>query len=193
MNQYHMIFFPCVCSVLTASGYVDMLTEYVSSGGKIYASCWAGQWPEQPFPDILDFYGSDGGTSPGDVGPYNTHGMIEDDDMRAWLEVVEPSENLDWYTFDEGWIRLDGTDSGYPGHGLEEDGFLVVPKIWVTDMQTYVSHPMTVTFNYDCGKAFYSTFQVVESTPSPSIRPQEFVLIYLFFEVCVCEGDYGVD
>jgi hypothetical protein len=193
MDQYHMIFFPCVCSHLYASTYLSMLQSYVTSGGKIYGSCWAGQWAEQPYPDILDFTGADTGTSPGNVGPYNTQGRIEDEEMRDWLAVVQPSEDPDWYTFDQGWIMLEGVASGYPGHGLEEDGYLVVPKVWVTDMQTYVNHPMTVTFNYDCGKVFYSTYQVVDSSPSPSIRAQEYVLIYLFFEVGVCEGDYGVD
>jgi hypothetical protein len=190
LNHYHMVFFPCVCSHLNASGYIPMLQTYVEEGGKIYGSCWAGQWPEQPFPDILDFTGSDTGTSPGNVGSYTTHGMINDEEMRAWLEVVQPMEDLDYYTFDDGWIMLEGVASGYPGHGLEEDGWLVVPKVWVTDQQAYNGHPMTVTFNYDCGKVFYSTYQVVESNPSPQIRAQEFVLIYLFFEVGVCEGEY---
>ena len=40
--------------------------------------------------------------------------------MRAWLDVVEPAENLDWYPIDDGWIMLENVSSGYPGHGLED-------------------------------------------------------------------------
>ena len=135
------------------------------------------------------------GTSPGNVGAYNTTGTINDPEMRDWLAVVAPGQNPDAYTFDEGWIDLDGLTAGaYAGHGLEDDGGLVVPRVWVTDLGAYgyseAGDPMTVTFNYDCGKLFYSTYQVVEASPSPQIRPQEWVLIYLFFEVGVCEGEY---
>jgi len=195
LNYYHMVFFPCVCSHLNANSYVGMLQTYVSSGGKIYGSCWAGQWVEVPYPELIDFDGADTGTSPGDVGPYNTTGVIQDLDMRDWLAVVAPGQNPDAYAFDEGWINIDGLTSGsYSGHGLEADGYMVVPKVWAMDLGAWgysvAGNPLTVTFNYDCGKLFYSTYQVVENSPSVAIRPQEWVLIYLFFEVGVCEGEY---
>jgi hypothetical protein len=85
INQYHMIFFPCICGTLNASDHIPMLQEYVKAGGKIYGSCYAGQWPEQPFPDIIDFRGDDTGTSPGSGSQYSTTGKIEDQAMRAWL------------------------------------------------------------------------------------------------------------
>jgi hypothetical protein len=195
LNQYHMIFFPCVCSALTASSYVPMLQQYVTDGGKIYGSCWAGQWVESPFPDLITWNGGDSGTSPGNVGAYNTTGTINDPDMRNWLAVVAPGQNPDAYAFDEGWINIDGLTTGaYEGHGLEDDGYMVVPKVWATDLgnpgYSVNGDPLTVTFNYDCGKLFYSTYQVVENSPSVAIRAQEWVLIYLFFEVGVCEGEY---
>ncbi len=195
LEHYHMVFFPCVCSHLNATSYTTMLQTYVADGGKIYGSCWAGQWIEVPFPDLITWHGGDSGTSPGDVGPYNTTGIINDADMRAWLAVVAPGQNLDAYAFDEGWINLDGLTTGaYEGMGLDTDGGWVVPKVWVTDngaaSYSVAGDPMTVTFNYGCGKLFYSTYQVVENTPSVAIRPQEKVLIYMFFEVGVCEGTY---
>ena len=200
LNHYHMIFFPCICSTNNAYSHISLLTNWVAAGGKIYSSCWAGQWPEAPFPDVIDFNGSDTGSSPGNVGAYNTHGMINDPDMRDWLAVVNSSEDLDFYPFEEGWIRLTGYSStSYDGHGLiiNDDGSWeiggpVVPYEWVTDAQMYSGAPMTLTFNYECGKVFYSTYQVVEASPSPNIRPQEWVLIYLFYEVGVCEGEVDV-
>ena len=50
-----------------------------------------------------------------------------------------------------------------------------------------------MTYDYDCGRIFFSAFQVVESSPSPQIRPQEAVLIYLMMEVGVCSGSYPVE
>ncbi len=193
INYYHMIFFPCICSTLNATGYVPMLQAYVSAGGKIYGSCYAGQWPEKPFPDIIDFSGADTGTSPGTVSEYSTNGTINDADMRDWLAVVAPGDNPDNFPFHGAWVWIYGVASGYDGHGVLDDGTiggLVEPTVWVSDNQAYAGAPLTVTFPYDCGKVFYSSYQVVESSPSPSIRAQEWVLIYLFYEVGVCEGTY---
>ncbi len=197
LNQYHMVFFPCICSTLTASNYTDMLTTWVAAGGKIYSSCWAGQWAEQPFPEVLDFNGSDTVYNPGNVGMYTTHGTIEDTDMRAWLDVVSPTSDVDNFPFEDGYIVVDGYSStAYDGHGviIEEDGSWsiggpVEPYVWVTDNQQYPGKPMTITYAYECGKVFYSTYQVVESSPSPDIRSQEWVLIYLFYDIGVCEGE----
>lgn len=194
INQYHMIFFPCICNTLSAGPNIPMLTTYVSSGGKIYGSCWAGQWVEQPFPNVIEFNGSDTVYNPGDIGLWNSFGTINDPEMRAWLAVVQPSQNLDHYPFDGGWILIDSlNDTAYDGHGVLADGTIggpVVTTNWVTDVANNNSHPLTITYPYDCGKIFYSTYQVVENNPSLDIRPQEAVLIYLFYEVGVCEGEY---
>jgi len=194
LESYHMVFFPCICSTLSATSYTTMLQNYVIDGGKIYASCWASQWAEKPFPDAIEFNGSDTVYNAGNVGLWDSYGEIMDDDMRDWLAEVNPSSSLDNYPFEGGWILIDSLSAGaYATHGLEEDGGLVIPKSWVNDVSEYPGHPLTVTYNYDCGKVFFSTYQVVESSPSASIRPQEWVLIYLFFEVGVCDGDYTIE
>ena len=194
LENYHMVFFPCICHTLTATSYTSNLQNYVIGGGKIYSSCWASQWAETPFPNAIEFSGSDTAYNAGNVGYWDSFGTITDAEMRAWLAEVNPSSNLDNYPFDGGYILIDSLTTGaYAGHGLEEDGGLVIPKSWVNDVSDYPGHPLTVTYNYDCGKVFFSTYQVVESTPSTNIRPQEWVLIYLFFEVGVCDGDYTIE
>jgi hypothetical protein len=163
----------------------------VSAGGKIYASCWASQWAETPFPEAIEFYGDDTAYNAGNISLWDSAGVINDPDMRNWLGVVDPASSVDNFPFYGGWILIDSLSTGaYPGHGLEDDGGFVIPKPWVTDISANAGAPLTVTYNYDCGKVFYSTYQVVESTPSVAIRAQEWVLIYLFFEVGVCEGEY---
>ncbi len=193
INQYHMVFFPCICGMNTAADHIPMLKSYVEAGGKIYGSCYAGQWPEQPFPDIIDFRGDDTGTSPGSGSQYSTTGKIEDQEMREWLAVVAPTENVDSFPFHGAWVVMDSVSSGYDGHGVLDNGSIggmVEPTVWVTDLQESPGSPLTVTFPYDCGKVFFSSYQVVESEPSPAVRAQEWVLIYLFYDIGVCEGDY---
>jgi hypothetical protein len=195
IEHYHMIFFPCICSTLDANNYIEMLRNYVANGGKLYGSCWASQWAEFPFPAMIEFHGSDTVYNAGNIGSYDTTAVIEEPEMRDWLSVVTPTENLDAYPFSGAWILIDAINNVDNGMGLEEDDYWVVPKNWVTDNGGALpahpaGSPMTVTYNFGCGKIFYSVYQVVESSSTAEIRPQEFVLLYLILEVGVCEGEY---
>jgi hypothetical protein len=196
LDQYHMVFFPCICSTLSATNYPQMLRNYVAEGGKLYSSCWASQWVAQPFPAMISFHGGNSGTNPGDIGSYDATGAIIDQQMRDWLTVVTPAENLDAYPFHGAWILIDSINDVDNGMGLPEDDYWVKPKSWVADNgggfmpARPAGSPMTVTYNFGCGKVFYSVYQVVESSSSTQIRPQEYVLLYLILEVGVCEGEY---
>jgi hypothetical protein len=196
LNHYHMVFFPCICNTLGTEfvqSHVEMLRNWVSAGGKLYASCWASQWAEFPFPEYIEFTGDDSSYVVGSVSLYDTMGKIEDQQMRDWLAVVAPTENPDSFPFTGAWIAIDGTAEVDDGHGIDEDNGVVKPITWVTDQQQYSGMPMTVTYNWDCGRIFYSVYQVVESTSSVDIRPQEYVLLYLIMEVGVCSGSYPVE
>ncbi|MCP4674561.1 MAG: carboxypeptidase regulatory-like domain-containing protein [Deltaproteobacteria bacterium] len=196
INHYHMVFFPCECSTLEAENYTAMLREYVEAGGKIYASCYASQWAERPYPEVMDFRGDDNANPVGEVGLYDTHGRIEDTQMRDWLSVVASNEDPNNYPFQGAYITVDDLAyDKYHGQGVLDDGTIsgpVTPITWVTDIGEYSGNPMTVTFAIECGKVFYSSYQVVEAMPSDSIRAQEWVLIYLFYEVGVCKGEIPV-
>ncbi|MCP4678503.1 MAG: hypothetical protein GY854_23935 [Deltaproteobacteria bacterium] len=211
LNEYHMIFFPCIASALSADDYIPMLQSYVESGGKIYSSCWASQWVEQPFPQVIEYHGDNTLSNAGNIGEYDTYGAIQNQDMIDWLAVVAPAQDHLQFPFFGAFIQIDSLSyNSYDGHGVvvQPDGTTVfgqgpvTPEIWVVDANNVPpggtggfggqdGTPMTVTYNYDCGEIFYSSYQVVESSPSPSIRPQEWVLIYLFYEIGVCEGDYN--
>jgi hypothetical protein len=196
LNGYHMVFFPCICNTLGTSfvqSHADMLRNWVSAGGKLYASCWASQWAEFPFPEYIEFSGDDTSYVVGSVGLYDTNGRIEDPTMRAWLEVVAPTENLDAFPFHGAWVKMDNTNVVQDGHGLPENGGAVTPVTWATDVQQYPNSPLTVTYDWDCGRVFFSSYQVVESGASTAIRPQEFVLLYLMMEVGVCTGSYPIE
>jgi len=146
IKQYHMVFFPCVCRVNNipgganppASGVKDTLLAYVSAGGKIYASCWAGQWVEQPIPDVIDFFGDDTIMSPGaTASKFETRGSIEDPDMKAWLKAVEPSEDTSNWPITGAWAYMESLSyTSNDGHGVLDDGKIsgpVTPVTWVID------------------------------------------------------------
>jgi hypothetical protein len=191
-----MIFFPCMCNGIftgTTAARAEMLRSYAEAGGKVYSSCWAYNWTQVPFREgsfpsyqnVID-YGGD----IGEGAAYQTTGKIEDEQMRAWLAVVDSGDSVDAFPFTGAWTQLYGVNDLDNGLGLEEDGYVIKPTVWVTDQDYFEGQPMTVTFPWGCGKIFHTVYQVVESTPSTSIRPQEYVLLYLILEVGVCEGEY---
>jgi hypothetical protein len=170
----------------------------VAAGGKIYNSCCVAYWTEPTFPEYLEFYGDDASYS-WDVGrisptPLGTAGTINDPDLRDWFAVVLPSSDPDAVGFQNGYTRVDELIPTDDGHGTEEDDWWVVPYSWVdgSGSDQYTGYPLMTTYNYDCGKIFYSVY---ETSPegSATLTPQEYLLLYIILEVGVCEGDYGVE
>jgi hypothetical protein len=179
-----------------ADGRKQMLRDYVSGGGKIYNSCTVAFWTERPFPEYIDLYGDDN-TWAWDVGrrfstAYATSGSITDQGLRDWLGVVTPASNQDLFPFQNGYTLVEGVASVH-GHGSEEDGFWVHPYSWVDGSagDPYQGKPLMITYNYDCGKVFYSVYETSQNTSN--ITPQEFVLLYIILEIGVCEGDYVIE
>ena len=199
-EHYHMIFMACTSSHLDYSVLADdnkkqQIREYVADGGKIYGSCYAYDWIEQPFPAMIEFPGNDASMGAATVSSYDTYTTIEDQDMRDWLAVVSAQEDPDNFYVTGAWVYANFTNEVDNGMGLPEDDGIVKPKTWVTDIgggwgEGYPGSPMTVTYNFGCGKVFFSAYQVVESSSTVQIRPQEYILLYLILEVGVCEGDY---
>ena len=194
LDHYHMVFFPCICDHLdwgtVSAQKINMLREYVAGGGKLYGSCWASKWAEFPFPEYIEFAGEDSQYVVGSVSYYDTQGSLTDVQMRDWAAVVTPTEDVDNYPFTGAYIAIDDTYEVDDGMGLEEDDGIVKPFTWVIDNSVHAGSSMTVTYNFGCGKVFYSVYQVLESSSSVEIRPQEYVLLYMILEVGVCEGEY---
>jgi hypothetical protein len=195
LDQYHMLFFPCTSAtngVSFVTSHAAMLQAYVSGGGKMYSSCCTALWNVAPFPGYIDYYDDD---SPDqfDIGrisgsAYSTTGAVLDTDMAIWLELVsgEPSTA---FPFTDGYVKIDGLNDVNDGHGLDTDGGIVKPKAWVSDNSAYPGSPLIVTYNWDCGKIFYSVYETSHEVGA-TIQPQEYVLLYVILEVGVCEGEY---
>ncbi|MCK9460512.1 MAG: carboxypeptidase-like regulatory domain-containing protein [Proteobacteria bacterium] len=195
LDHYHMVFFPCTSSyngVAFVNNHATMLQAYVNAGGKMYSSCCTALWNVAPFPGYIDYYGDD---SPDqfDIGritssAYSTTGETLDPEMAAWLEIVSVSDASS-VPFNNGYVKIDGLNDVDDGHGLEDDGFWVKPKQWIVDNGSYPGSPLIVTYNWDCGKVFYSVYETSHDSGT-AISPQEYVLLYVILEVGVCEGEY---
>ncbi len=195
LDKYHMLFFPCFAThlgVAFANQHAEMLREYVYGGGKQYTSCCVALWNVAPFPGYIDYYGND---SPSlfDIGrisssAYSTTGETLDPDMAAWLEVVGVADAAH-VPFTDGYVKIDSLNDVNDGYGLEEDDYWVLPKMWVVDNGSYPGSPLIATYNWGCGKVFYSVYETSHVAQS-AITPQEHVLLYVILEVGVCEGEY---
>jgi hypothetical protein len=195
IGQYHMLFFPCTSSyngVSFVTSHATMLQAYVGAGGRLYSSCCTALWNVAPFPGYIDYSGDD---TPNtfDIGrisssAYSTTGQVNDDAMATWLELVsgQPSNA---FPFTDGYVKIDALNTVADGHGLDTDGGAVIPKAWVTDNQAYPGSPLIVTYNWECGKTFYSVYET-SHVASAAIQPQEYVLLYVILEVGVCQGSY---
>ncbi len=201
LDHYHMIFLPCYASAVGlsfADSRRDMIRAYLSGGGKIYNSCCVAYWMEPTLPEYIDFYGDDNANS-WDVGrlfssPHATAGLVNDPGLREWLQVVAPSADPDAFPFQNGYTKIDALVPTDDGHGLEDDGYWVVPYSWVdgSGSDEYQGSPLMTTYTYDCGKVFYSVYETSPDSGT-SITPQEYVLLYIILEVGVCEGEYVVE
>jgi hypothetical protein len=195
LDSHHMIFLPCYASS-TGTTFVanneTMIRNYVSAGGKIYNSCCVAQWIERPFPAYIDFYGSDTGTN-WDIGRYwstahSTTGNIVDPGLASWIDAVTaytPSS----FPFTLGYAKVDALISVADGHGLPEDGGVVIPYSWVNGAASDVwsGSPLMMTYSYDCGKVFYSVYETTGT--GTAFTAQEYVLLYIILEIGVCEND----
>jgi len=81
--------------IISDSSKVDILRDFVNSGGNLYATDWAYDFIEQTFPEFIDFYGSDttAENSPENVGvahasSIDTNATVLDANMRTWLSSV---------------------------------------------------------------------------------------------------------
>ena len=63
----------------------------------------------------------------------------------------------------------------------------VTPKIWIDADKATGPHPATVTFEYECGRALFSTYHTESSLwGNGPLMPQELALLYVILEVGVC-------
>jgi hypothetical protein len=222
MRHYHMIFFNCsynaIFSFMGDAGMQDRLRQYVSEGGKVYASDYAMPVVEKPWPDFVWF--TDplwGGCNEADTSPPScNHGPPFDADSNAadtglhdWLDAQ--GLLTDGFRTRENWDTIGGLFEGEMG--TDPDTGAVVrglPYVWVEGPWNYTAddldgsdytpdtwdyatmHPFTVSWQFGCGRVLFTTYHTVGATGGgrhPGLYEQELTLFYLIMEIGVCQNE----
>ncbi len=187
---YHIVFIPCsfssgtTCSTSQTSSdpvVKQNLKQFVSAGGKVYATDYSYEYVRQPWPGFLAW---DQQTSTlGSAclpGSYDSPARVDDPGLAAWLTAIGETN----VTLQQNWTRVASTA---PQPGLDENGnaATITPKVWVTAQQG--GTPATVSFENGCGRVLFSTYHT-EGNGSSALIAQEKALLYVLLEVGVCVG-----
>jgi hypothetical protein len=190
MAQHSIIFIDCGNDyeglMFSDPDVIDNIRNYVNNGGKLYVTDLSYDFVEQPFPQFIDFYGSDA-TPTSDPEEWDaaeegragitTNAEVLDSNLSDWLNArgaLNPDGTVHIEGFLAGWAVMNGTASG--------------AKVWIRGDVEFAGtsgvKPLTVTFDYGSngGRVLYTSYHT-EDTEDPSLRPQEYVLAYLIFEL----------
>ncbi len=197
LKQYHIVFVPCSDS--GADYYNDTVQEnirqYVWDGGKWYVADWSEEFIENVWPEFIQYGNCDNDESDCDsFDEYTTPGHAVDQDLADWLQGhgIDPN-NL---SLEENWDAIASTDSGFVGYDDElgtgpNHEMYMPPKVWVegSDVPSYGTSPLTVSWPYNCGRVVYTTYHSVGSMGSghSGLLPQEEILFYLVMEIGICQ------
>ncbi|MBU1238371.1 hypothetical protein KKF84_18030 [Myxococcota bacterium] len=212
LKDYNLIIFTCGggSDFLTNATYRNNMRQYVYEGGKLYVDDFAYDWAEQPFPEFLTFAnsgGSDcaGGTvAPSSVGDCNIYssydptGTAGDPYLDLWLDVINPGGVIELE------LAYDIIKSMGPGiQGLCDDDsdpncqngiYTAPPKVWMYGTWSgYTMQPVTVSWNYYCGKVLYTTYHTEGGAGEGLLMLQEKIMFYLIMEMNTCTGPVVVE
>jgi len=220
MRRYHVIFFNCsynaIFSFMGDEALQERLRLYTSEGGKLYVSDYAMPVVEKPWPEFIWFMNPlTGGCSEADTDPptcnhgppFDAPSRAADGDLEAWLDAQGLLD--DGFETLENWDTIGGLFEGDMGTD-PDTGEMVrdLPKLWVEGSWDYddetltdfghdpaewdfdEQHPMTVSFQYGCGRVLFTTYHTVGTTGGgrhPGLYEQELTLFYLIMEIGVCQ------
>jgi hypothetical protein len=217
LASYDVILFACSYNAsfefVTNPGVAQNLRDFVWNGGKLYISDYAMPVAEIPWPEHVWFTDPlHGGCNEAQFPPNCNHGPPFDapatpknDALGAWLDGMGELQGL---VMKENWDTIGGIAPGYVGDDPETSAPIhEEPKVWVEGPWAYSdqdlsdlgidpatwddsSHPLTLSWRYNCGRVLFTTYHTVGSTSGgkhPGLLPQEKVLFYLLMELTVCQ------
>jgi hypothetical protein len=208
LRQYHMIITTDGddSTFLTQSTVRSNLRQYVYEGGKLFIDDFSYDYAEQPFPEFLSFF-SDGSlcgagiTPPTTIGEcvnwssYSPTGTSGDSMLSAWLTGIQGGGAFQLLGL---WSIIADLSAGLQGNCDDvNDPFCIdghtmaPPKVWMYgDWSTYTQHPLTVSWNYYCGRVLYTVFHThsdgTQTGYNYLLILQEKIMMYLLLEMQEC-------
>lgn len=215
LGEYDVVLFSCSYNANFAFmqdvNVQNNLKNFVWGGGKLYVSDYAMPVVEMPWPSFVWFTDPlHGGCAENQFPPNCNHGPPFDSPATAkdvplgdWLEAQNLLGSLETK---ENWNTIGGIAAGEVGQDPNGQPLIQEPKVWVEGPWSYskedlegvgedpatwdlASHPMTLSFPYNCGRVLYTTYHTVGTTlggKHPDLMPQEMILFYLLMEITVC-------
>lgn len=189
LSQYHIVFFPCTegwhDDHLKQPAVLENLRRFMKEGGRIYATDYSYDVLKRAFPDPLQWLDDDGSFGSAQGSLYDAPAQVQDSGLKAWLAA----QGINHFVLEASYTVLDSV-SDYSAPDEEGNVVTMSPTVWVNaDVPEKGIHPATVSYQYGCGRALFSTYHT-EPWGLSSTVAQERALLYVILEAAVCIGDY---
>lgn len=208
LRRYHVIITTCGddATFLTENTVRQNLRQYIQEGGKLYVDDFSYDFAEQPFPEFLSYETSDGVCGSGTVAPsvvgecnhwssYDPSGEPGDPYFADWLQIINPSGNISlrgaWDIIATLTPGLQGNCENDADPNCQNGQYVAPPKVWMYgNWSGYTHHPITVSWNYFCGKVLYTVYHTHSGSGGSGFNYelllQEKIMMYLIMEIQTC-------
>ncbi len=168
----------------------ERIKNYVRDGGRLFVTDRSYDLIEQTFPQLIDF--ARGGTSglSSIAEPQNDaengaihetlSATIYDRPLTEWLGglgALGIDQTIELRGFRNQWAQIDAVNQSRTTTWIAAE---------VPETVFRIRRPMTVTFNYGCGRVLFTSYHTDDVARSETFTPQEFVLAYMLAELLVC-------
>jgi hypothetical protein len=208
LRQYNLIVTTCgdrATFLSTATARAN-LRQYVEEGGKLYVDDFSYDFAEQPFPEFLTFTSGGSTCGSGTIAPstvgdcnnwtsYSPMGTPGDPYLDAWLDIINPGGVIEligaWDIIHSMNPGLQGECEGDGDPNCVDGNYIAPPKVWMYgDWSGYTHNPITVSWNYYCGKVLYTVYHTHSGGGTPGwnypLLLQEKIMMYLIMEIQTC-------